>query len=180
VPAIRSNHFYIMVGYPVRTGLIRLTVDLLKETRQRCLARHRLSIVRHRIYEEVIPAARYPDWDYTAETGCRSSASIPPRPTSGYSVGFAGWRVERLAMETTGTDGPLAPSRNEPACSSGCGRGSPPPTEIAPGRTGTAGSRANRDRPYYEQVSRAFDQAARNYDELYQSNSIMAWMRAES
>lgn len=33
---------------------------------------------------------------------------------------------------------------------------------------------------YYVQVSRAFDQAARNYDALYQTNPIMAWMRAES
>jgi ubiquinone/menaquinone biosynthesis C-methylase UbiE len=33
---------------------------------------------------------------------------------------------------------------------------------------------------YYEQVAHAFDQAAANYDDLYQNNPIMAWMRAES
>jgi SAM-dependent methyltransferase len=34
--------------------------------------------------------------------------------------------------------------------------------------------------PYYRQVAQAFDQAARNYDELYQDNRVMAWMRQES
>jgi ubiquinone/menaquinone biosynthesis C-methylase UbiE len=34
--------------------------------------------------------------------------------------------------------------------------------------------------PYYRQVAQAFDQAAQNYDELYQSNQVMAWMRQES
>lgn len=34
--------------------------------------------------------------------------------------------------------------------------------------------------PYYHQVAQAFDQAAQNYDDLYQSNQIMAWMRQES
>jgi ubiquinone/menaquinone biosynthesis C-methylase UbiE len=33
---------------------------------------------------------------------------------------------------------------------------------------------------YYVQVSQAFDQAARNYDALYQANPIMAWMRREN
>jgi SAM-dependent methyltransferase len=32
----------------------------------------------------------------------------------------------------------------------------------------------------YRQVAQAFDQAAGTYDELYQRNPIMAWMRAES
>lgn len=34
--------------------------------------------------------------------------------------------------------------------------------------------------PYYRQVAEAFDQAAQNYDELYQGNQVMAWMRQES
>jgi ubiquinone/menaquinone biosynthesis C-methylase UbiE len=34
--------------------------------------------------------------------------------------------------------------------------------------------------PYYHQVARAFDQAAENYDELYQDNQVMSWMRQES
>lgn len=34
--------------------------------------------------------------------------------------------------------------------------------------------------PYYHQVAEAFDQAAQNYDELYQGNQVMAWMRQES
>jgi SAM-dependent methyltransferase len=34
--------------------------------------------------------------------------------------------------------------------------------------------------PYYRQVAQAFDQAAQNYDELYQGNQVMAWMRQES
>lgn len=34
--------------------------------------------------------------------------------------------------------------------------------------------------PYYQQVAQAFDQAAQNYDDLYQDNRIMAWMRLES
>lgn len=34
--------------------------------------------------------------------------------------------------------------------------------------------------PYYKQVAQAFDLAAQNYDELYQGNRIMAWMRLES
>lgn len=33
---------------------------------------------------------------------------------------------------------------------------------------------------YYTGVSRAFDQAAQNYDDLYQTNPIMSWMRSES
>jgi SAM-dependent methyltransferase len=33
---------------------------------------------------------------------------------------------------------------------------------------------------HYSQVSRAFDQAAQNYDALYQTNPVMAWMRRES
>jgi ubiquinone/menaquinone biosynthesis C-methylase UbiE len=33
---------------------------------------------------------------------------------------------------------------------------------------------------YYRQVAQAFDQAAENYDELYQDNQVMAWMRQES
>jgi SAM-dependent methyltransferase len=33
---------------------------------------------------------------------------------------------------------------------------------------------------HYRRVAQAFDQAAGTYDELYQRNSIMAWMRAES
>jgi len=33
---------------------------------------------------------------------------------------------------------------------------------------------------YYTGVSHAFDQAARNYDDLYQANPVMAWMRNES
>jgi ubiquinone/menaquinone biosynthesis C-methylase UbiE len=34
--------------------------------------------------------------------------------------------------------------------------------------------------PYYQQVAQAFDQAAQNYDDLYQENQVMAWMRLES
>jgi ubiquinone/menaquinone biosynthesis C-methylase UbiE len=34
--------------------------------------------------------------------------------------------------------------------------------------------------PYYGQVAQAFDQAAQNYDDLYKSNQVMAWMRQES
>jgi ubiquinone/menaquinone biosynthesis C-methylase UbiE len=33
---------------------------------------------------------------------------------------------------------------------------------------------------HYEEVSRAFDQAAGTYDEVYQGNAMMAWMRTES
>ncbi|MGD8472877.1 MAG: class I SAM-dependent methyltransferase [Anaerolineae bacterium] len=33
---------------------------------------------------------------------------------------------------------------------------------------------------HYGQIAQAFDRAAGTYDELYQRNSIMAWMRAES
>jgi SAM-dependent methyltransferase len=33
---------------------------------------------------------------------------------------------------------------------------------------------------HYQQISHAFDQAARSYDDSYQSNRIMAWMRAQS
>jgi ubiquinone/menaquinone biosynthesis C-methylase UbiE len=33
---------------------------------------------------------------------------------------------------------------------------------------------------YYAQVSGAFDRAAQTYDELYQGNPLMAWMRGES
>jgi ubiquinone/menaquinone biosynthesis C-methylase UbiE len=33
---------------------------------------------------------------------------------------------------------------------------------------------------FYARVSQAFDQAAQNYDALYQANAIMAWMRRES
>ena len=33
---------------------------------------------------------------------------------------------------------------------------------------------------HYQQVAQAFDRAAQTYDELYQGNRIMAWMRAES
>ena len=33
---------------------------------------------------------------------------------------------------------------------------------------------------HYAQVSQAFDQAARNYDALYQANPMMAWMRREN
>jgi ubiquinone/menaquinone biosynthesis C-methylase UbiE len=33
---------------------------------------------------------------------------------------------------------------------------------------------------YYRQVSRAFDHAAPTYDDLYQQNQVMAWMRTES
>ena len=33
---------------------------------------------------------------------------------------------------------------------------------------------------HYQQISQAFDQAARTYDDSYQSNRIMAWMRIQS
>lgn len=33
---------------------------------------------------------------------------------------------------------------------------------------------------HYAQVSHAFDQAAQNYDTLYQANPVMAWLRQES
>jgi SAM-dependent methyltransferase len=33
---------------------------------------------------------------------------------------------------------------------------------------------------HYEQVARAFDRAAQDYDEAYQDNRLMAWLRAES
>lgn len=33
---------------------------------------------------------------------------------------------------------------------------------------------------YYQSVSQAFDHAAQNYDDLYRTNRIMAWMREES
>jgi ubiquinone/menaquinone biosynthesis C-methylase UbiE len=35
-------------------------------------------------------------------------------------------------------------------------------------------------RTYYRQVAEAFDEAAQNYDALYQGNRVMAWMRQES
>lgn len=38
----------------------------------------------------------------------------------------------------------------------------------------------NSQNGYYTGVSQAFDQAALNYDDLYQANPIMAWMRNES
>ncbi|MGD8624485.1 MAG: class I SAM-dependent methyltransferase [Anaerolineae bacterium] len=36
------------------------------------------------------------------------------------------------------------------------------------------------DRQHYLQVARAFDQAAENYDTLYRTNPVMAWLRRES